>query len=152
MILILTADSNTGKIYHYDKKASQLTLLKEITHPENKLKTSEIASDKNGHYQYGSSGHGAFSPRMTPKEVEIENFSRELAKELNQGRVNNEYKELILITSSHMCGLLSQHLNKHVKNLIVNTIQKDILHLSESELLKFVKKNTRYPSKHNLKK
>jgi protein required for attachment to host cells len=142
MILVVTANSNDCRIYHFDKPHANLTLLSEISHPENKLKNSDLTSDRSGHYQAGgTSGRGAYSPRMDAKEIEIDNFSREIANILNKERNGNEYKKLILIAPSHMSGLLNQHLNKHVKELIVNHIQKDLQHLKTHELLEFLKEN-----------
>lgn len=144
MILVITANSNTCRIYHYNKHPAGLTLHKEINHPENKLKNSDLTSDKSGHYQGGTSAHGAYSPHMDAKDIKIDNFSREIANELNQERNHNGYEHLILIAPPHVCGLLSQHLNKHVKDLISNHIQKDIVHLPDHELLKFLQENAKY--------
>ena len=142
MILVVTANSNDCRIYHYDRHPAKLPLLSEISHPENKLNTGDLTADRAGHYQAGAtSGRGAYSPRMDAKEIEVENFSREIANVLNKERNGNEYKKLILIAPSHMSGLLNQHLDKHVKELIVNQIQKDLQHLKAHELLEYLNEN-----------
>lgn len=143
MKLVVNANTNACKLYHYVKHPAQLTLLKEISHPETKLKTSQLISDRAGHYQAGTA-HGAFSPRHDAKEIEIDNFSREIAKELNKERVNKKYDELIVISPSHMYGLLLQHINKHVKDLIIKDIQKDLFHLADHELLSLLQADTQY--------
>lgn len=148
MIIVVTANTNACKIYHYDIHPGQLTLLSEINHPENKLKNGDLTSDKPGHYQAGgSSGRGTYSPSMDAKEVEVDNFSREIAKTLNKERNEREIEKLILIAPSHMVGLLNQHLDKHVKELISNQIQKDLQHLKTNELLDFLKENAKYQDK-----
>lgn len=144
MKLVINTNSNTCRIYHYDKHPAQLTLLKEISHPENKLKSGAITSDRPGHYQAGESARGAYSPHMEAKETEIDNFSREIARELNQERVSHEYDELIIIAPPHMNGLLFKHINKHVKNLVINNIKNDLLHLSDNELLNFLQSHTEF--------
>jgi protein required for attachment to host cells len=142
MILVVTANGNDCRIYHYDRHPAKLTLLNQISHPENKLRSGDLTSDRAGHYQAGgTSGRGAYSPRSDAKEIEVENFSREIANVLNKERSGNEYKKLVLIAPSHMSGLLNQHLNKHVKELIVNHIQKDLQHLKDHELLEYLKEN-----------
>ena len=146
MIWVVIANSNDSRIYHYDKNHSHLTLIKEINHPELKLKTSEIfTSDRPGKYKSNNSAHGAYSPHMDPKEVEIDKFSREIALELNKGRNAHAYDKLILITPPHMNGLIYKHLNQHVKNLVINNIQKDLQHFNDHELLNFLKSHTQYP-------
>jgi len=144
MILVINTNTNDCKIYHYDKHPAQLTLVKEISHPDNKLKNGDLTSDKEGHYKANQSGRGAYSPRTEAKEVEIINFSKEIADDLNQRRNANELERLILIAPPHMYGLISQHLNKHVMSLVSNHIQKDLIHLKEHELLDFLKKNAQY--------
>ena len=64
--------SNTCRIYQYSKKPTQLTLLKELKHPENKLKDIDLTSDKPGHYKSSSATHGAYSQPSDPKEIKIE--------------------------------------------------------------------------------
>jgi len=144
MIWIVAANSNMCRIYHFDKHPKKITLLKEISHPENRLKTSDITSDKPGKYKNDGSAGGAYSSHTDPKAVEIDNFSREIAQALNHGRNSNAYKNIILVTPSHMDGLISKHLDKHVKELVTDKIQKDIMQLSEHDLLDFVIKNLQH--------
>jgi protein required for attachment to host cells len=149
MILVVTANTNNCRIYHYNKHhdnhPAQLTLLSELNHPESKLRNGALTSDRSGHYQASSvSGRGAYSPHTEAKENEIDIFSREIAQLLNKERNAKEYDKLILIAPSHMFGLLNQHLDKHVKELITNHIQKDLQHLKDHELLEFLKENAKY--------
>ena len=71
----------------------------------------------------------------------MNDFAREIAHTLNQGRNQNVYQHLILIASSHMSGLLHEHLDKHVAALINTKIQKDVMPLSQHEFIKFLIKN-----------
>jgi protein required for attachment to host cells len=144
MKLVINTNTNTCRIYHYVKHPAQLTLLKEIKHPENRLKSGEMTSDRPGHYQGGMSARGAYSPHTEAKENAVDNFSREIAEELNKERNNKDYDELIVIAPPHMKGLLLQHINKHVKAMIVNNIEKDLLYMPEHELLSFLRENTQF--------
>lgn len=145
MIWITSANTNTCRIYSYDKNHSKLTLLKEIKHPEMRLKTSDsLTTDRPGHYQTSESARGAYSPHMDAKEIEIDNFSREIADELDKGRKANLYEKLILISAPHMHGLINHHLNKYVKDMMINSIEKDLIHLNERELLEFLHKHAQY--------
>lgn len=139
MIWVINLNSNICRIYHYEKLSSRVTLIKEISHPELKMKTGDIfTSDKPGHYQSSNGAHGTYSPRTDPKEVEVDNFAREIARELNQGRNDHRYDHLIIISAPHMSGLLQQHLDKHVNELVTSHIHKDLLHLKEHELVDFL--------------
>lgn len=140
MAWIVSTNSNTCYIYDYTKKPAKLTLEKQIQHPENKLRDTELTSDKPGRYAFG-----AYEQESDPKEIKRDSFAREIAKELDAGRTGNHYDKLIVIAAPHMYGLLTSHLNEHVKKLISHHVQKDLLHFSERELLEFLQENTQYP-------
>lgn len=147
MIWVAIANTNSCRIYDYDKNHSSLSLLKEISHPELRLKTGDtLTSDRPGHYQAGISARGAYAPDKDPKEVAIDRFSRQIAEELDKGRRANSYDKLIIITAPHMNGLLFNHLNKHIKDLVTHNIQKDIHYFNKRELIDFLKIHTQYPN------
>ncbi len=145
MIWVISANSVACRIFHYEKTPPKLTLLKEIDHPENRLKKEDfLTSDKPGHYKSSASNRGAYSPKTDPKEVEIDNFARQIAKELNLGRNKNAYDKLIIVTDPRMNGLIFQHLDKHIKPFVSNNIHKDLQNFSEHEILNFLKVNTQF--------
>lgn len=140
---IVTTNSNTCKLYNYIKNPEQLTLVKEINHPENKLRDMDLTSDKPGHYKSRGDAHGAFSQPSDPKEIKIDEFSREIAKTLDHGRNTHAYKKLIVIAPPHMNGLLLGHMNKHVTDLVIDNIKKDMLQCTSGELLDFLHQHFR---------
>lgn len=134
---IVTANTNNCRIYEHHNNA--LNLLKEINYPENKLKESEIGSDKPGRYNSSNSmGGGVYAPHTEIEDIQDNDFAREIAIELNEARNKNSYKELVIVMPAQIEGLFSKHLNKNVKDLIKLTIQKNIMHLSEKELLGYL--------------
>lgn len=135
MIWVINSNSNTCRIYQYNKAQAKLDLLKQIQHPENKLHNIDLTTDRPGKYKSSSGAHGAYEPPANTKEVQIDNFMRDIARELNQERNKKSYEKLILIVPSHMNGLLMQHMDKHVKDLVISNIQKDLLHLNDKDLL-----------------
>jgi protein required for attachment to host cells len=140
---VIVSDSTSCFIYEYQKH--NLHLIKEISHPENKLKDVDLTSDKPGRYQSGESRRGSYEQKMDPKAVKINEFIREIAKMLDHARIEHAYKNLILITPPHISGLFAEHLNPHVKNLIRNNIHKDIVHVPMHELLNFLREHAEYP-------
>ncbi|KTC86836.1 MULTISPECIES: host attachment protein [Legionella] len=140
---LVVFDSTICRIYEYDK--DQLILIKELQHPDNKLRDIDITSDKPGRYQSKGYAHGAYSQESDPKEIKIENFSREIAHMLDHGRNTQAYESIVLVGSPHMNGLLLKHINKQVKNLITHNIEKDFIHLGESDLLVRLKEMIKNP-------
>eukprot|EP01012_Entosiphon_sulcatum_P001561 TRINITY_DN10298_c0_g1_i1.p1 TRINITY_DN10298_c0_g1~~TRINITY_DN10298_c0_g1_i1.p1 ORF type:complete len:171 (-),score=7.41 TRINITY_DN10298_c0_g1_i1:23-535(-) len=144
---IVVFDSTICRIYEYNK--DQLAFIKELQHPDNKLRDIDITSDKPGRYQSKGEAHGAYSQESDPKEVKIENFSREIAHLLDHGRNTQAYETIVLVGAPHMNGLLLKHTNQHVKNLITHNIEKDLIPLGERDLLVHINKLTsaRYKNK-----
>ncbi|MDP3704788.1 MAG: host attachment protein [Legionellaceae bacterium] len=135
---IMVANSNDCRIYEYDKNVKQLTLIDEIYHPENKLKVHDFVTDHSGHYKSGGSSRGSYEPEMNLKDVAIDSFAREMAMRLDVGRTKHAYDDLTLLMPPAMEGLLTKHLNKHIMSSIHRIIQKNLMHLSEYELKKYL--------------
>lgn len=135
---ILIANTNDALIYEFKKKPEKPKLIKEIFHDENKLKTSQIVSDRQGHYNTSHASRGAYSPKTDPTQVNLDNFARELAQILNDARVKQKFDEIFLIIPAQMEGTLFHHLDKNTKAFITKTIQKNIMHLSEHELENYI--------------
>jgi len=144
MIWVINSNSNTYRIYEYNKRQSKLNLLKEIQHPENKLHNIDIVSDRSGRYKSNGGAHGAYASPSDPKEVKYDDFMRELARELNQERNKNSYEKLIIIAPAHVNGLLMQHIDKHVKELIICNLNKDLMHMADHELLSILESTPNY--------
>lgn len=141
MYWVVLTNTNLYRIYQFEKGSEQLSLLKEISHPESKSKSSDLGADRPGHYGTSSNTRGAYSPHATPKEDEIDKFLRMLADELEAGRTNNHYEGLILISPPKVNGTLAKHLNKNVEQLIIKDIKKDHTHFAIHELKKFMVDN-----------
>lgn len=75
MTWLLIANSNTCKIYQFEKKVDVLTLIHEVFDPKAKEKKSEnLTTDKPG-----KMNHGQMVPHADPKEVEQNYFLHEVA-------------------------------------------------------------------------
>jgi len=133
---VVVFDSTMCRIYDYHK--TQLTLIRDIQHPENREKDVDITSDLSGHYQVMNGGHGAYAPHSDPKEIRVDTFAREMAHILDHARVANTYEQLILVGPPHIHGLLLNHMTKQVKNLVERNIEKDLVHMQEGELLRYI--------------
>lgn len=135
---IVTA--NTNQCTLYESQENVLKPIKELNRPENKLKESELGSDKPGRYKSSVSngGGGAFAPHTEFEDVQDDDFAREIAQELNEARNQNSYNELVIVMPAQIEGLFLKHLNKNVNELIKSTIQKNLMHLSPKELYDYL--------------
>lgn len=135
---IMVANSNDCRIYQYDRHMKHFSLVDEINHPENKLKTYDLISDGPGHYKSGANNRGSFAPETDYLDCAIDRFAREMAIRLNKGRNQKAYDDLTLLMPPAMEGLLNKHLNKNIFSSIHHVIQKNLMHLSEHELKKYI--------------
>ena len=116
---ILVANSAEAKILTSEnlRLTKELKLLRKLEHPASRKKTSDIVSDKPGHYQTDGGAHGAFG-KNDPKDVEAEHFAIQLVHELKSAYDQNQYKHLVIFTPAHFYGLLEKHLNKHLSDIV----------------------------------
>ena len=139
---ILVADNGSAKLYSATKARlidgnPDLELVDAYNHAEGRKRSSELVSDRPGHYIGGASGaHGAYQSTTSPAEHESEIFAKQLAEILNTGRVEQAYEALIIIAPAQFQGTLSKHLNPHVNHLLMEAIHKDYTGCDEKQLLK----------------
>lgn len=145
MTWILATNGAKCRIYDYEKQHHNLTLRKEIRHPTSKMKATELVADRPGSFKTKSTGipRSACGLASDPKRQEIDHFAKELADELEAGRVNHQYDNVIIVASPQMSGLLNRHLNKHINQLMLANIKKDLVNLSENKLKSFLRDNWR---------
>lgn len=138
---VVVTDTNVCRIYNYSIKPERLSLHKELSHPENRLMDTDLVADRQGRYGTSSDAHGVYASPSDPKEVKIDDFAREISKELEQGRVVNAFEKLVIISLPHMDGLLALHMDKHVKELVSHNIKSNTVHLNAKDLLDFLHKH-----------
>lgn len=131
---ILVANASAASIFCNDGPHKGLVKVKALEHAASREKGSDLVTDRSGHTQSRGNGRGAYVPAKTPKEIEAERFALEVARELNHGRTSNAFQRLILVASPHFMGLINQHLDTHVRQLVSASIEKDYTKLGEKEL------------------
>ena len=136
-IWVLVANGSEARLFEMDAHANNISLLDTIDHPESRKKGSELSSDRPGHFQGENTGatHGAFNEPVDPKSYELERFAMQLSALLEEGRLKNRYKEVVLVASPHFHGQLNKHLHKQVKKMVSHHIEKDYTQVAEGKML-----------------
>lgn len=93
---ILVANASLAKLYEHLGPNKGLTLVKEMIHPESRLKNSELVTDRPGSMAATGNGQGAKTPQTLPKDHEAKVFAQELAQALYQGRTQNAFERAIV--------------------------------------------------------
>lgn len=141
MIWVISLNSSLGHIYAYDSKKHVLTLLESVENPSGQLKTSDLVTDRPGHYQTSHTAKGAYEWPTSPHEAELERFTKELADLLKKGLDNHHYKQLILCALPHVGGSLLSKLDKQVEQSLLVHIKKNFIEFEPIVLAKYLKEN-----------
>lgn len=133
---VVTLDSNTCRIYDFDRKEQLLKLIKEWSHPENKLRNVDLVSDRPGHYKAPQTSRGAFADVDTHEEL-IRRFTHEVADLLYKH--HREFEKFIAIVPPRVLGFLNQYLDEAVKEKMLTSLKKDYMHWSSHELQTYLR-------------
>lgn len=118
---ILVANASLAKLYENMGPNKGLKLVKELIHPESRLKNADLVTDRPG----GSNGLGATQPQTLPKDHEAKTFAQELAQELYIGRTKNAFERAIVIAPPSFMGMLNTVLDHPTAQLITDRFEKD---------------------------
>jgi len=133
---ILVAHRGGARIFESAGLKRDLKLWQDIPHPQGKLKNRDIDSDKPGR---GINSHGArtsFQQAQGPTAHIAEQFAKQLAELLNDGRMKRLYMRLVLVAEPHFLGLLHAALSLESTALVTASIPKDLAHVELREMHK----------------
>jgi protein required for attachment to host cells len=137
---VVIANRSEAKIYHYDLKSKNLELMKEILHPESKMKISEIMADEAGRYQKSlSPNKGTYEPHTDAKTIEEEKFARDLAHFIENTTKKNNNK-IVIIAPNHFQNFIKNNLSKPVLNKVEDFYDKNYVNLETKNLEKHLSK------------
>ena len=130
---ILIANSSTARLFTAPKAKLfngdlDLEQVDSFDHPESRYKTADLTTD--------ISRHNNFVESSDPKAQESERFARELADELESGRVNNCFDELVIAAPPQFHGLIKKHMNSTISKLVFSSIEKDYTKTEPKQLAK----------------
>lgn len=148
---IVIANRSEAKIYSADWRLDQLSMVRDIPHPEGRKQNHEIDADDRGSRfssvagRGNSSTHGGSGPSMQQKhgldrheeatEHEANVFAREIAHLLHHGRAQGEFEELILLAEPHFLGRIRTFLDKPTQDRVSFADNHNWVHLRDHEIL-----------------
>ncbi len=98
-IWILVSDACRATLYATDKRGDDWKLVDSYSHPESRLKNSELTPTEPGHSakSKGGSRHTTMEPDTSPKQAEMEHFAQQLADVLAAGTTHRSYDRVFLV-------------------------------------------------------
>ena len=119
-----------AKLFQEDANSHSIKLIHEFTHNKSRMKSADLVSDKLGEFNKNSYGV------EHPKVHEAELFAQQLLTELDTGRKDRHYHELILIAPPAFMGILNKHIPHEMEKLVSKTIEKDYTQESVENLIR----------------
>lgn len=131
---IITAHRGGAKLYEHTAH-DQLTLVRDIPHPDGDLKNHEIDADRDGR---GMESRGVGGSPMS-REVDAthkvaQDFARTLADLLDRARGDGAYEQLVLVAEPHFLGLLRAALPPATGALVVGSVDRELSRASVDDL------------------
>ncbi|MBW7860349.1 MAG: host attachment protein [Rhodocyclaceae bacterium] len=131
---ILVANASLARLYENLGPNKGLRLVKELIHPESRLKNADLVTDRPGSMASNGNAPGAKTPQTLPKEHEARVFAQELAQELYAGRTRNAFRRAIVFAPPAFMGLLNSVLDSPTAQLITDRFEKDYTKSPEPRL------------------
>ena len=131
---ILVANASLARLYEHLGPNKGLKLVKELIHPESRLKNSELVTDRPGSMASSGNGQGARQPQTQPKDHQAKVFAHELAQELYQGRTQNAFGRAIVFAPPSFMGMLNTVLDSPTSQLITDRFEKDYTKTPEPQI------------------
>ena len=78
------------------------------------------------------------SPSEGPHDRAVSDFARALADKLKDARVQNQYKQLVLVAPPRFLGLLRSSLDGPTAQLVMASLDKDLAASKRNELVERV--------------
>lgn len=134
-IWILAASSGNATLFTADSPTGSLTELETFDNPNVRVKQMELTSDRPGR-SFDSHGEGrhAMAVETNPKEHEQIRFAKLIVDRLEQGRIKNAFKRLVIAAAPGFLGQLRANYSAPLSELLFLEIDKDYTALSPEEL------------------
>lgn len=123
---VVIADGSRARICAKKARAT-LVEMQTIENPGGRAKARDLVTDgqSTAFASVGGARHGTDSD-SSPKGHEQENFARELARRLEEGRNGNRFDQLVLVAPPSFLGLLRENLSAPLAKCVTQSVAKDL--------------------------
>jgi protein required for attachment to host cells len=136
---VLVANRANASIFRTRGPHVAPELVQRFEHPEGRLKSGEIDSDRAGRsFDRMGGGSHAMSVEESPVERVAHEFALQLAHHLEHARENREFDQLGIIAAPRMLGHLRAALSKPVRALVFGELAKDLDQPEAGDLLPYL--------------
>jgi protein required for attachment to host cells len=131
---MLVADSGQARLFSATA-ATGLELVAKLDNPAGRKTKAELQSDRPGIQRSDAGGMHGLGGDKDPHRHASETFARELCARLHQEHLAGHFSALKIAAPPQFLGELRAHLNKECQQVLVQTLDKDLVRMPEKELL-----------------
>ena len=137
---ILVADSSRARIFKAEK-GSSLHEIESLLHPEARMHEQELTSDLPGKDtdKVGAGKH-SFQDQIEPKQQEVIDFAKRIARYLDDSYSANKFEQLMVIAAPSFLGILRQQFSDEINQRICFELDKNITMHSTDDIRKHLPK------------
>jgi protein required for attachment to host cells len=95
----------------------------------------DLVSDRPGRsFESGATARHAYTPRTDPHEMAKDEFTRVVARKVNEDSAANVFNELVVVAPSHVLSELTDALDAPTRARVLGTLAKDLVKTPDHEL------------------
>lgn len=133
---VLVANHSNAHLFETEGPGKGLKYLRNIPHPEGRLKSGDINADKPGRSldSMKTGGRHAMGKEHDPKDQGALRYAKQLAQVMSEGRTHNHYAQAVLVAEPRLLGQLRAALDPHTAALVTASYDKDLAGLDKQAL------------------
>lgn len=95
----------------------------------------DLVSDRPGRsFESGTTGRHAYTPRTDPHELAKDQFTRAVARRVNEDSAASVFNELVIVAPAHVLSELTDGLDAPTRAKLLGSLAKDLVKTPDHEL------------------
>ena len=132
---ILVAHKSGARIIESPVYGGALNVVREIDHPEGRLQNSEIDADRGGRvFESAAPAQRGMTREQSATERVAANFARDVASELERGRLDHRFDQLVLVAPPRFLGRMRTAMSDETGKLVSASVSKDLPDVSPEKI------------------
>lgn len=125
---VLVANGAQARLYKLEKM-SKLEEFHTFVHPQGRLHEQDLVDTKPGRgFDSATPTRRVMEPKTTQKELELEQFAKNIADYLEEARTQSHFTRLYIAAGPNFLGMLRKTLFPHTLELVKKEVSKDLVH------------------------
>jgi protein required for attachment to host cells len=132
---IIVGSRDEVRILEMRRPDEELHDVLDLGNPTGVLKNKDITSDEPGR-AFGNMrpGKHAYSSEQEPRERLLQNFYREILRQVDTAFSHHRFTRLVLVAEPHLLGLIRSLLSEQVAHVVHAEVHKDVTYEGSREI------------------